>query len=252
MFAAYTALERYEEGNEPVALLKADDQAHVRHHFEALTNSVKIVFFADLSEDGDCQYCETTLDLVSEVASLSPKISVEAHDLFREPEVAKLYGVDRAPAIAIVQVSGDGQSTTDFGIRFYGIPSGYEFMTLLEDIVLVSTGEAELSPKAVAKLAALQRPIHLQVFVTPTCPYCPQMVSLAHKLAVASPLVRADGVEATEFPELSERYGVYGVPRTVISVEGGIEQHIEGAVPEAQLLDALQKAAGSGLVTAHR
>jgi thiol-disulfide isomerase/thioredoxin len=122
-------------------------------------------------------------------------------------------------------------------------------MTLLEDIVLVSAGKADLTPKLSAWLSTLERPVHLQVFVTPTCPYCPQMVSLAHKLAVASPMVRADGVEATEFPELSERYGVYGVPRTVISAEGAKEQHIEGAVPETRLLDALKKAVGGDLVT---
>jgi glutaredoxin-like protein len=228
-------------------LLKAEDQEHVRHHFEAITNPVRIVFFAD-SSDADCQYCATTLDLVNEVAALSPRISVEAHDLTKEPEIARLYNVDRAPAIAIVQVSADGQSTTDFGIRFYGIPSGYEFMTLLEDVVLVSAGKAELTPKLSAWLSTLEKPVYLQVFVTPTCPYCPQMVSLAHKLAVASPMVRADGVEATEFPELSERYGVYGVPRTVISAEGGKDQHVEGAVPEAHLLDALQKAVDSNLI----
>jgi glutaredoxin-like protein len=233
-------------------LLKAEDQEHVRHHFEAITNPVRIVFFSDSSDEADCQYCATTLDLVNEVAALSPKISVEAHELTQEPEVAALYGVDRAPAIAIVQVSADGQSSTDFGVRFYGIPSGYEFMTLLEDIVLISAGTAELTPKLSAWLSTLEKAIHLQVFVTPTCPYCPQMVSLAHKLAVASPLVRADGVEATEFPELSERYGVYGVPRTVISAEGGKEQHIEGAVPEAQLLDALEKAVGGSLVVTRR
>ncbi len=252
MFATYTAVEHYEEGNEPVALLKADDQAHVRHHFEAITNPVRIVYFADSSDASDCQYCDTTLDLVNEVAALSPKISVEAHDLAREPEVAKLYGVDKVPAIAIVQVSDDGNATTDFGLRFYGIPSGYEFMTLLEDIVLVSAGTAELSPKTSAWLAGLQKPIHLQVFVTPTCPYCPQMVSLAHKLAVASPLVKADGVQATEFPEISERYGVYGVPRTVISADGAKDEHIEGAVPEAKLLEALRKAVGGSLVVSRR
>lgn len=229
-------------------LLKAEDQEHIRHHFEAITSPVRIIFFADSSDAADCQYCATTLDLVNEVAALSPKLSVEAHELTQEPEIASLYGVDKAPAIAIVQVSADGQSTTDFGLRFYGIPSGYEFMTLLEDIVLVSAGKAELTPNLSAWLSTLEKPVHLQVFVTPTCPYCPQMVSLAHKLAVASPMVRADGVEATEFPELSEHYGVYGVPRTVVSAEGGKDEHIEGAVPEAHLLDALKKAVGSNLV----
>ncbi len=232
-----------------MALLSTEDQKQVSHQFEAMASPVRIVVFTD---SHDCQYCDDTRQIVEEVASLSPKIAVEQHDLAAEPEVATLYGIDRAPAIAIVQVCEDGASTQDFGLRFYGIPSGYEFMTLLEDIVLVSTGEASLAPATRAWLATLSKPVHLQVFVTPTCPYCPQMVSLAHKLAVASEHVRADGVEATEFPELADKYGVYGVPRTVISVEGGKEQHIEGAVPEAKLLAALQKAAGSKLVIVSR
>jgi glutaredoxin-like protein len=218
--------------------------------FEAMTNSVKIILFTDSRPDSGCQYCEDTHQIVEEVASLSPKIAVERHDLAAEPEVATLYGVDKAPAIAIVQVTEDGKASRDLGLRFYGIPSGYEFVTLLEDVVMVSKGEASLSPTTRAWLSTLNKPVHLQVFVTPTCPYCPQMVQLAHKLAVASPHVRADGVEATEYPELSDRYGVYGVPRTVISAEGGKDQHIEGAVPETKLLAALQKAVGSQLVIA--
>ncbi len=235
-----------------MALLNTEDQSQIRRMFEAMTSSVKIVLFIDSSPAGNCQYCDDTRQIVEEVAGLSPKIAVERHDLAAEPEVASLYGVDKAPAIAIVQLTEDGRKSQDFGLRFYGIPSGYEFMTLLEDIVLVSKGEPSLSPTTRAWLSTLARPVHLQVFVTPTCPYCPQMVSLAHKLAVASPLVRADGVEATEFPELSERYGVYGVPRTVVSAEGGKEQHVEGAVPEAKLLSVLQKAVGSRLVIASR
>jgi len=235
-----------------VALLSTEDQAQVRHMFEAMTNPVRIVLFTDSRPDRGCQYCDDTLQIVEEVATLSPKIAVEPHDLATEPEVAALYGVDRAPAIAIVQVTEDGQASKDFGLRFYGIPSGYEFVTLLEDVVMVSTGEASLSPTTRAWLSTLAKPVHLQVFVTPTCPYCPQMVQLAHKLAVASPLIRADGVEATEFPELADKYEVYGVPRTVVSAEGGKDQHIEGAVPEAKLLAALQKAVGGKLVIASR
>jgi len=232
-----------------MALLSTENQNQIRHTFESMTDAVKIVVFTDSSPENDCQYCEDTREIVEEVAGLSPKIVVERYDIVTEPTVATLYLIDRAPAIAIVRVGADGQ-TTDYGLRFYGIPSGYEFATFLEDIVMVSTGEAALSPTTRAWLSTLTKPVRLQVFVTPTCPYCPQMVQLAHKLAVASPLVRADGVEATEFPELAEKYGVYGVPRTVISAEGGEDQHIEGAVPEAKLLAALQKTAGSQLVIA--
>jgi glutaredoxin-like protein len=230
-----------------VTLLSSEDQSHIRRLFETMTNPVKVVLFVDAN---DCTYCEDTGRIVAEVAALSSKIVVEQHDLAGEPELAALYGVDKAPAIAIVQESLDGQGARDFGLRFYGIPSGYEFVTLLEAIVLVSTGEVDLSPTTKAWLSTLTKPVHVQVFVTPTCPYCPQMVQLAHKLAVASPLVRADGVEATEFPELSDKYGVYGVPRTVISADGGSDQHIEGAVREDKLLAALQKAVGSRLVLA--
>jgi len=73
------------------------------------------------------------------------------------------------------------------------------------------------------------------VYVTPTCPYCPRAVLLAHKLALASDLVTADMVEATEFPHLANKYHVYGVPRTVINEV----IHIEGAVPEGALLPQL-------------
>ena len=83
--------------------------------------------------------------------------------------------------------------------------------------------------------AALRDPVHIQVFVTPTCPYCPCAVVLAHKLAMASELVTADMVEATEFPHLANKYHVHGVPRTVVNET----IHIEGAVPEAALMSEI-------------
>jgi len=218
-----------------VSLLSAQDQEHIRHHFEALTTPVRIVVFTD---SRDCQYCDETHQIVEEVAELSPKITAEYHDLRAEPELAALYSVDRAPAIAILRDSPNGDAPKDYGIRYFGIPSGYEFSSLLEDAVMVSTGETELSAATRSWLETLDRPIHLQVFVTPTCPYCPQMVRLAHRMALASDYVRADMVEAMEFPELSERYGVYGVPRTVINED----RHIEGAVPESRLVAEMMKA----------
>jgi glutaredoxin len=78
----------------------------------------------------------------------------------------------------------------------------------------------------------------MQVFVTPTCPYCPQAVLLAHKMALESDLVTADMVEATEFPHLSMKYSVMGVPRTVINET----VHMEGAAPEPLLLAKVQEA----------
>jgi len=230
-----------------MALLSTQDQQHIRHLFEEMANPVRIVLFTATT---DCPYCDTTREIVEEVASLSSKLSVEQHDLEAEPAVASAYAVDRAPAIALVQVGQDGVESKDFGLRFYGIPSGYEFGTLLEDILMVSTGNPQLMPATKAWLSTLKKPVRLQVFVTPTCPYCPRMVSLAHKLAVASEHIRAEGVEASEFPVLAAKYGVQGVPRTVISVDGAADEHLVGAVPEADLLAALRKATGSKLIIA--
>ncbi len=129
----------------------------------------------------------------------------------------------------------------DYGVRFYGIPSGYEFTSLLQAIDAVATGKPELSEKTMEALAKVTEPIHMQVFVTPTCPYCPQAVMLAHQIAVASPMVRADMVEAMEFPHLATKYQVMGVPRTVINET----VHIEGAAPEPMVLDRLWEALGA-------
>jgi thiol-disulfide isomerase/thioredoxin len=72
-----------------------------------------------------------------------------------------------------------------------------------------------LSAPTLDALAALHVPLHVQVFVTPTCPYCPRAMLLAHKLAFVSEHVRADAIDASAFPELAARYGVRGVPRTI-------------------------------------
>jgi glutaredoxin-like protein len=139
--------------------------------------------------------------------------------------------VDKIPAVAVI-------GEDDYGIRFYGIPSGYEFTSLLEAVRMAATGQPDLSDETVEFLSSLSEPVHMQVFVTPTCPYCPQAVVLAHKMAIASPMVRADMVEAQEFPHLVTKYQVMGVPRTVINEA----THVEGAAPEPMVLGKLREA----------
>jgi glutaredoxin-like protein len=153
-------------------------------------------------------------------------------DLDAHPAKATLCRIDEAPAIAVL---GDESGRRDFGIRFYGSPAGYECATLIEDTRMVSRGTGDLSPATIDGLRHLSLPLHLQVFVTPTCPYCPRAALLAHKLAVASDLVTADAIDATEFPELADRYHVHGVPRTIVNDS----VHVEGAVPEAMLMAEL-------------
>ena len=215
-----------------MSLLQEADQQHLREQFEALETPVKLVMF---TQEMECQYCRETRQISEEVASLSDNISVEVYDFVRDQEIVEQYNINKIPAIAIVR--GGGQPK-DYGIRLFGIPSGYEFSSLIENIMMVSQGESGLSPETKAWVQGLEKPVHLQVFVTPTCPYCPQAVIMAHQLAMESEFITADMVEAIEFPELSNRYQVQGVPRTVINDNF----HMEGAAPEPMLLGKLQEA----------
>ncbi len=210
-------------------LLSDKDRQFLQNHFsQTMVNPVKLVFF---TQEMACQFCRETGQILDEVADLSDKISVETYNFVTDKEVVERYGIDKIPATIVM---GD----TDYGIRFYGIPSGYEFTSLIEDIVDVSRGK--LSPETVEVLAQIEEPVHIQVFVTPTCPYCPSAVRLAHSLAIASEDVRADMVEAIEFPHLANKYSVFGVPRTVINEE----TQLEGAAPEPLFVAKVKEALG--------
>ncbi len=212
-----------------MGLIAEQDRAYIRdNYFQGLRAPVRMRFFRP---EGNCMFCKEIQALLEELAELSDKLTVEVHSFEAEPELAARYGIDKAPAIVL-------EGEKDYGVRFYGIPSGYEFVSLLEGIVDVSRGESEADRALLELIEREGKPVHIQVFVTPTCPYCPRMVRLAHQLAVASPLVRGDMIEAAEFPELADQYHVHGVPRTVINEV----VHIEGAVPVPYFQEELARA----------
>lgn len=140
-----------------MGLLNDADRDAIRKEFEKLTGKVRLINF---TQEHECSYCRETNGLVSELAGLSDRISLETYDFMSDKNVADEYKIDKIPATI---VAGEG----DYGIRFYGIPSGYEFATLIEDIKMVSSGEAALSPQTRDFLGKLKKPLHLQVFVTP-------------------------------------------------------------------------------------
>lgn len=209
-------------------VLNASLQKQLRDVFGALPRPVTLLVFvrAD-SREAPCETCQETRELVGELASISEgKIRVEIRDVDQHPAEATLHGIDKAPALVVLGEGGE------LGIRFFGAPSGYEFATLIEDIRMASTGTTDLAESTLELLAQLTAPLHLKVFVTPTCPYCPRAVLLAHKMAMASDWVTADAIDATEFPDLASHYRVHGVPRTIANDT----VHVEGAVPEAMLI----------------
>ncbi len=139
-------------------ILSPSDAAKVRAMLEGAPNPVRLVFF---TQTLNCDTCEPTGQILNEIAELSDRLTVEEHNLLLEGDEAAKYGIDRVPAIAVI-------GARDYGIRFVGIPSGYEFMSLLDAIQIVSKGESGLTDESRAMLAGLESPVALQVFVTPT------------------------------------------------------------------------------------
>ena len=113
------------------------------------------------------EICEPTQQLLEEVVELSDLLSLTIYDLDLESELAQLYKVqDKAPAIVIA--AKEAGQVTDYGIRLLGIPAGHEFGTLINDLLLVSGRDSGLSPQTRSFVKKLTKPLHLEVFVTPT------------------------------------------------------------------------------------
>jgi glutaredoxin-like protein len=148
--------------------------------------------------------------LLEEVSALSTKIVLRVHDVSAQPAVAAGVAPDELPAIVLTGAASGR-------VRFLGSPVGLEFQTLLRSIVDVGRGDTALTAPTKRALRALARDVHLRVFVTPTCPFCPRAAQIAHQMAVQSARVTADVIEAQEFPSLVKRYRVQGVPKVVVN-----------------------------------
>ncbi|MBN1259505.1 MAG: thioredoxin family protein [Anaerolineae bacterium] len=210
-----------------MALLNDQIRDQVSEMLVDLPNVVRLVMFKKAE---DCPYCSIIEELITEVASTSDRVTVEVYDIEHDKEQVAAYGIDKAPVIAIV-------GAKDYGLRFFGIPANYEFSTLLHGIQVAGAGEpAQLDAATKSFLAGLNKPVHYEVFVTPTCPYCPGAAVLAFDMAVHSDYVKADVVEAGEFPDLAGRYNVMGVPLNVLNHT----QRVEGRAPAQMIVDAIK------------
>jgi glutaredoxin-like protein len=195
-------------GGSSVSLLPEDKKELLKQDFEQkLVAPVQLVVF---TQETECRFCSDTRTLVQELATLSPKLGVDVYDFVADAQKAKEYGVDKIPAIAVI-------GKLDYGVRLYGIPYGYELNTLIEAIVNVSKGVTDLADKTKEVLKDIKNPVHIQVFVSLTCPHCPAAAAIAHKLAIENPNIRSDVIDAQEFPQLTQKYNVIGVPKIVLN-----------------------------------
>jgi len=139
-------------------IIPEKDRKKLTDIFTSLPNDVKMLIF---TQEFECEHCKMTRGLLEEVAALSEKISLEAHDFIKEADLVKKYGIDKIPATVLL---GD----RDYGIRFYGVPAGYEFTSLIEDIIDISKRDAGLPKDIVNELSKVDKPVHIQVLISPT------------------------------------------------------------------------------------
>lgn len=220
-----------------MTILQEKDRQTLQQRFSGLQNTVKLVVFTTNEQP---ETSELLSQIAQELVSVGGgKITLEQHSVDAEPTVAQEYNITFAPAIVV------RTEEKDYGIRYLGVPAGFEFASLVGAIEDVGRGDPGLSPDSRLMLANLRNPVHIRVFVTYGCPYCPAAVRLAHKLAMASDLITAEGVSSEEFPELANQYGVMAVPKTVIN-----DRHsFEGALPEPAFVQhVLRGASTSGLI----
>ena len=213
-------------------IISGNDKAQLKRTFRKdLTKEVNVRLFTQrpspVTVPGrECRYCAQTQQLMEELSALSPKVHLETVDFYQQPQLARDAGVVRIPAILL---GSNGSSR----VKFYGSPMGYALATIVEDIKTISRGVSPLSMDTRKKLRQVNRPVHIQVFVTPNDANCHGQARLAHAFALDCAQITSDVVEIQEYPALAQTYGVRSVPLTVIN------EHIRvpGAVPEAELLE---------------
>jgi len=221
-----------------MGFIDENDAKKVKEELQRMKDPIKLVVF---TQEFECTSCKENRVLVEELADLSDKLSVEVRDFQKDRDAAKKYGIDKIPATVIL-----GPGDVDYGLRFFGIPAGYELVSLLDTIVWASRSDSGLEAGSRTRLKGVDVPLDVMVFVTATCPYCPQMAKLAYKTAIENPNISASVIEAGAFQPLAMKYAVFGVPKVVISdvVE------FTGALSEdafiSQLLDAAEKVKARG------
>ena len=195
---------------------------------EVLGEMRETVVLTYFSQEIECETCGTATQFLEELAGLDERIVLEKKDFLKDRELAEKIGIHHIPAFAVSAPGGR------FPVRYYGIPSGYEFGAFLRVLVLYSTGKV-VEKIDTARLESIDRDINIKVFVLVTCPSCPVMAYQGATLAWLSPKITTEIIEANGFADLSTRFSVGTVPKIVIN--DTVE--MTGVVPPEELTAAL-------------
>ena len=141
-----------------MGLIGDTEGQEIRERLSEMVDPVRLIHF---TQELNLEYGREAKQLVEELAGFSDKLSAEVYNFLLDQDRVAEYGIDKVPATVI-------RNSKDHGIRFYGIPAGYEFSTILDTLLAVSRGDSGLTAESKEKLATISEPLHLEVFVTPT------------------------------------------------------------------------------------
>jgi glutaredoxin-like protein len=211
-----------------MVLFNESVKTRLKSIFSQLRDDVTLKVF---TQEIECPTCKDNTNFMREISEMSDKIKIEVLNFVLDKGEAEKLKIDKIPATAIL---GD----KDYGIRFYGIPAGYEFNSFIDAIKMVSLKESGLREDIKQRIKSIEKPVNIKVFVTLTCPYCPMAVEVAHKFAFENDNITSEMIDTSEFPHLANRYAIYAVPKVVINDKISFE----GAVPEDLFLNYVLEA----------
>lgn len=193
-----------------MSVLNEEVRDQLRQILSTMQGEVKLLSFTEAGEE----LGENLMAFMSEISELSDKLSYESLEFSKSnpsPEMTR-YGIERAPSFLVLNSDGE-----DKGMRFYGLPSGYEINSFLSAVIEQSGAEEELPEELTDRIRAITKPVNIKVFVTMSCPHCPGAVQKAHKMAMLNPMITAEMIGADIFGDLSDKYNVSSVPQIVFN-----------------------------------
>lgn len=212
-----------------MALFDVKVQNQLKEILKNMKDEVKIINF---TQEIECPMCRETRAFAEEIATLSDKLSVKVYNFVTDKEMAEKYNVERIPAIVLLD-----KNDTDMGVKFYGLPGGYEINSFLGSIIEMSGKHEELPGDILSRIKKIDKDVHIQVFVGLGCPHCPAAVSIAHRLAMENSRIKGDMIDSNNFVYLSQKYNVTGVPKIIINEK----YELLGAHPLNTFLDVIEK-----------
>lgn len=212
-----------------MALFDAKIQQQLKDILKNMKDEVQIINF---TQEIECPMCRETRQFAEEIGSLSDKLKVKVYNFVTDKDMSVKYKIDKIPAIVLLDKDG-----VDHGVRFFGLPGGYEINSFLGSIIELSGRREQVPDDIMKRIKNVDRDVHIQVFVGLGCPHCPAAVTTAHRLAMENSRIKADMIDASNFVPLAQKYNVTGVPKIVFNDKF----ELMGAHPVNTFLDVIDR-----------